>query len=247
MRQGAKCSLLLKHSNGKTETILKSTSMNPKPKVQSSAPPSTSPVERKKRNKGSKKKRLEDPLAYHQRLVVEKGMPPSRLMLKHAAEAPLHPVPAEQTPNGFKCDFCDFSTSLPNGLKIHIGIKHKEHQKPEVLPKESGKSSKETFKCPACLKLFVSEHNLWFHVYGYGGPEEQPNCDGISTVKCHICKHPESSCYRMVDHVRKEHNRTAHILSRENGKNHCFFVNEDEVFCSSVCTGENNIVSLQTC
>ena len=219
----------------------------PEPKVQSYAPPASSPVERKKRNKGSKKKRLDALLAYHQRLVVEKGMPPSRLMLKHAAEAPLHPVPAEQTPNGFKCDFCDFSTSLPNGLKIHIGIKHKEHQKPEVLPKESGKSSKETFKCPACLKLFVSEHNLWFHVYGYGGPEEQPNCVGISTVKCHICKHPESSCYQMVDHVRTEHNRTAHILSRENGKNHCFFVNEDEVFCSSMCTGENNIVSLQTC
>ena len=112
----------------------------------------------------------------------------------HSEGCALHPVPAEQTPNGFKCDFCDFSTSLPNGLKVHIGVKHKEHQKPEVLPKESGKSSKET-----------------------------------------------------LDHVRKEHNRTAHILSRENGKNHCYFVNEDEVFCSSMCTGENNIVSLQTC
>ena len=108
VRQGAKCSLLLKHSNGKIETILKSTSMSAKPKVQSYAPPASSPVERKKRSKGSKKTRLDALLAYHQRLVVEKGMPPSRLMLEHAAQAALHPVQAEQTPNDFKCDFCDF-------------------------------------------------------------------------------------------------------------------------------------------
>ena len=130
VRQGAECSLLLKHSNVRSETILKSISVNPKPRVQSSAPPASSPVERKKRNKGSTKKSLGALLAYHQRLVVEKGMPPSRLMLKHAAEAALHPVQAEQTPNDFKCDFCDFSTSLPNGFEMHIGIKHKEHQKP---------------------------------------------------------------------------------------------------------------------
>ena len=76
VRQGAKCSLLLKHSNGKIETILKSTSMSAKPKVQSYAPPASSPVEKKKRSKGSKKTRLDALLAYHQRLVVEKGMPP---------------------------------------------------------------------------------------------------------------------------------------------------------------------------
>ena len=98
VKQGAKCSLLLKHSNGKIETILKSTLVNPKAKVQSSAPPAPFSVERKKRNKGSKKKRLED---------------------LHAVDAPLHPVLAEQTPNDFKCDFCDFSTSSQNGLKIH--------------------------------------------------------------------------------------------------------------------------------
>ena len=81
VEQGAKCSLLLKNSNGKIETILKCTSVNPKPKVQSSAPPASSPVKRKKRNEGNKKKRLYALLAYHQRLVVEKGMPTSRLML----------------------------------------------------------------------------------------------------------------------------------------------------------------------
>ena len=55
VRQGAKCSLLLKHSNGKIETILKSTSMNPKPKVQSSAPPASSPVKRTRGKKGAKR------------------------------------------------------------------------------------------------------------------------------------------------------------------------------------------------
>ena len=164
-------------------------------------------------------------------------------MLKHASEAALHPVQPEQTANDFECDFCDFSTSLPNGLKIHIGIKHKEHQKPEILSNESGKSSKATFKCLACFKLFISEHNLWYHVYGYGGPEEQPSCVGISTVKCNICKHPGSSCEQMENHVRKEHNRTAYILSRENGKNQCVFVGDDELLCN-LCTGGNNIVSL---
>ena len=251
VRQGAKCSLLLKHSNGKIETILKSTSMSAKPKVQSYAPPASSPVERKKRSKGSKKTRLDALLAYHQRLVVEKGMPPSRLMLKHAAEAPLHPVLAEQTPTDIKCDFCDFKTSSQNGLKIHKGLKHKEHHKHEVPCHNEDiacgkKTPKATFKCPACLKLFVSEHNLWYHLYGYGGPEAQPNCVGMATVRCHICKHPESSCLQMENHVRKEHNRTAHILSRENGKNHSVVIGDDEVLCNSWCTGENNIVTLQT-
>ena len=76
-------------------------------------------------------------------------MPLSKLMLEHAAQATLHPVQAEQSPNDFKCDFCDFSTSLPNGLKMHMSIKHKEHHKPEVLSNESGKLAKSTIKCPA--------------------------------------------------------------------------------------------------
>ena len=109
------------------------------------------------------------------------------------------------------------------------------------------KPSKATFKCPACLKLFDSEHNLWFHLYGYGGPEVQPNCVGMAKVKCHICKHCESSCVQMEDHVWKKHNRTAHNLSRENGKNHHVGPGEDEVLYNSWCTGENNIVKLQTC
>ena len=36
---------------------------------------------KKKKQSRSKKKRLEDLLSYHQHLVVEKGLPPSRLML----------------------------------------------------------------------------------------------------------------------------------------------------------------------
>ena len=100
-------------------------------------------------------------------------------------------------------------------VKIHFGIKHKERQKPEVMCNESKKSynnedmqcnnepSQVTFKCPACLKLFESEHNLWFHLQAYSGPEVQPNCVGIAQVKCHICKSYESSCVEMLDHVCK--------------------------------------------
>ena len=55
-----------------------------------------------------------------------KGMPPSRLMLKLAAEAAPHLVQAEQTLNDFKFDFCDISTSLLYGFRMHIRMKHKE-------------------------------------------------------------------------------------------------------------------------
>ena len=40
----------------------------------------------------------------------------------------------------FKCDFYKTFSSSQNGLKIHLGIKHKEHKKPEVPVYESNKS-----------------------------------------------------------------------------------------------------------
>ena len=64
------------------------------PAARSSSPLTSSPVppdaeekkrKKKKRNKGGKKKKLEAILAYHKRLVVEKGLPPSRLMLNTEA------------------------------------------------------------------------------------------------------------------------------------------------------------------
>ena len=97
VRQGVDCSLLLKHRKGKVITILKcsAVALN-NPAARNSSPLTSSPVpphaeekkrKKKKRNKGGKKKKLEAMLSYHKRLVDEKGLPPSRLMLEHAALA----------------------------------------------------------------------------------------------------------------------------------------------------------------
>ena len=73
-------------------------------------------------------------LAYHQRLVDEKGLPPSRLMEQHAVAPELNPSNPEQISDGKKvhCEQCDFSTNLQRGLKVHIGRAHKLIE-PEVL------------------------------------------------------------------------------------------------------------------
>ena len=73
-------------------------------------------------------------LAYHQRLVDEKGLPPSRLMEQHAVAPELNPSNPEQISDGKKvqCEQCDFSTNSQRGLKVHIGRAHKLIE-PEVL------------------------------------------------------------------------------------------------------------------
>ena len=84
--------------------------------------------EEKEEDLGQKKK-LEKLLAYHHRLVVEKGLPPSRLMEEHAAASP---APTANSTSGkqFKCDQCDFASDSQRGLKVHVGRSHKD---PEVL------------------------------------------------------------------------------------------------------------------
>jgi hypothetical protein len=103
VKQGVECSLLLKHSKGKIITILKSiVSSSPEAKASPFLKPSlTEKPKKKKKNKGNKTKRLESLLSFHQRLVEEKGMPPSKLMEQHAAVARLlssadHPAEKEQ-------------------------------------------------------------------------------------------------------------------------------------------------------
>ena len=86
-------------------------------------------------------------------------------------------------------------------------------------------------KCPSCLKLFEFEHNLWYHIYGYFGPEVPPNCVGMATEKCHICKESESSCLKMVQHVEMKHNRKASVIRRVDGEYHhnVTLVDEDKM------------------
>ena len=76
-RQGAECSLILKHSEGRTTTILNICSQKiHEPKGPGAVPPSSpsSMKAEKKRKKGCKKKCLEAP-------GEGDGLPPSRIML----------------------------------------------------------------------------------------------------------------------------------------------------------------------
>ena len=99
-----------------------------------SLPSSAEESKKRKKRKGSKEKRLKDLLAYHQRLVEEKGLPPSRLMEQHAAAS----ASSNQSPGRkeklVKCDQCDFASDTQRGLKVHMGKSHKKTDT-EVLRK----------------------------------------------------------------------------------------------------------------
>ena len=134
VKRGEECSLLLKHSKGKITVTLQCTT--PTTPSSSTSSPSSSAKKRKK-SKGSKEKRLKALLDYHQRLVVEKGLPPSRLMEQHAAASTTDPSSPAQSSGPkekqFQCDQCDFSSESQRGLKVHVGRSHKN---PEILREE---------------------------------------------------------------------------------------------------------------
>ena len=136
IKQGKECSLMLKHSKGKVTTTLQSTSCLTHLSLSAS---------KKTRKKASKKKRLEGLLAYHQHLVEERGLPPSRLMLQQAAAAPppstSHPSQSpDPNEEQFKCDQCEFFSKSKRGLKVHNGKRHKDLQMPENLREEHEQS-----------------------------------------------------------------------------------------------------------
>ena len=131
VKRGDECSLVLKHSNGRVIATLQcATTTQPTTSVASS--PSLSSSAKRKKKKKKKKQNLEKLLAYHQRLVVEKGLPPSRLMEEHAATSS---DPSAKITGGknFNCDQCDFASVSQRGLKVHVGRSHKD---PEVLRAE---------------------------------------------------------------------------------------------------------------
>ena len=122
VKQGEECSLLLKHSKGRVIATLQCS----KPvKPPSTSLSSSSSAKKNKKKKGDKKKKLEKLLAYHQRLVVERGLPPSRLMEEHAASSPASSMKVTSEKQ-FKCDQCDFGSDSQRGLKVHVGRSHKE-------------------------------------------------------------------------------------------------------------------------
>ena len=168
VKKGVDCSILIKHSRGKITTILTSSkNRNVEAKVPGVA---HSPSEKilKKKNKGGKKKRLEKLLSYHQRLVEEKGLPPSRLMLQHSVPAPSPCPPAQPVQvdisENFDCDQCDYTSKSKQGLRIHTGHKHKEMQMLVTC---------DHFKCVICGMGFNTENCLNDHV----NSEHANECD----------------------------------------------------------------------
>ena len=138
-------------------------------------------VKKKKHSKRNNKKSLEALLSFQKRLVEEKGLPPSRLMLEQAASTSQPSKPTQE--------------SAPEES-------HTEHQKADELVKEptqvqeandkdSGKNKQETkFKCPPCQNIFKSKHTLAIHVYFSQGKGSGSRAD----FKCQLCDDIEGSC-----------------------------------------------------
>ena len=166
VKQGEECSLFLKHSDGRITATLQCTTSSAS---STSTPPAgeLKKKKRKKKSKGNKKRRFEALLAFHQRLVDEKGLPPSRLMKQHAAAS--ESASASQNTElrkPFVCDQCNFSSDSKRGLKVHIG---KAHREPEVLQEDpcqdnsvSADHSKATTHDKKDIKNDKTRHNCWF-------------------------------------------------------------------------------------
>ena len=94
-------------------------------------------MNKKKHVKKTKRstKKLESLLAFQKRLVEEKGLPPSKLMLQHATVNTSSSSPVsepDKVREEFKCGECEFSSKSKRGLKTHITRTHKDTQRPEV-------------------------------------------------------------------------------------------------------------------
>jgi hypothetical protein len=203
VRQGAECSLLLKHSKGRIFTILK-TSEARIPEAKAPAPASTSPAEKKKtkkRNKGSKKKRLEALLSFHQRLVDEEGMPPSKLMMEHglAAAASVPAKKAEQkSSQQFKCDLCEYTNTTQRGVNSHKGHKHKVSPKPEALRDEQAEQSLELSRASGKRE----ESNIITPLANSTLDAEE---DNSKPFKCDVCEFTSEDEGQLNVHMKQIH------------------------------------------
>ena len=197
VKRGEECSLLLKHSKGRVVATLQCA-------TPSLSPTLTSPAKKKKKkkSKGNKKKSLEALLAYHQRLVVEKGLPPSRLMKQHAAaseSASPSPIQSAEVGKPFKCDQCNFSSDSKRGLKVHIGRAHKDQQLPENLLADPGHDSLSSLPCEGGED-------------GSTRSELCPSC-GVEISSSHDCVRLQCECCEEVffdEPTLKTHMKSAH-------------------------------------
>ena len=197
VKQGIECSLLLKHSKGKVITTLKCSSDLKPPKAGgvSNLTPSTQAEEKgrvkKKRrtnNRGGKKRKLASLLAYHQRLVVEKGLPPSRLMLEQAAQTQLSsPVKGTQKPETLRHSELNQSlnSSLATEEREEISSVNADVEEPDVEELERIRCVlEETNRCYFC------EYNApvpWIH------PSKGVNLSGMDIWDHVWSDHPKES------------------------------------------------------
>ena len=237
VKQGKECSLLLKHSKGKVVATLQCTKSNT-PSAQSSSTPLSSSAKRKKK-KGGKQRKLEKLLAYHQRLVVEKGLPPSRLMEEHAAISSTLPTPTDQSTGSkkFKCDQCDFASDSQRGLKVHVGRSHKnpevlrdgEHDQSLDLSFASSKREEISFNADEASKRqeheveeqrekevspFISALSKTLSLWPED--EEKHKCPSWREGRCRNLK-----CLLKVEKESREHDAAGYCDSCEENKNDC--------------------------
>ena len=216
--KGFECSLMLKHSKGRVTTILTSSSLKiPVPRKSKPAPKISAEIITRK--KGLSKKRLEALLSYQKRLVEEKGLPPSRLMLEKAAATPPSTPSAESAEASiFKCDLCYYYTHSKHGLSVHRGAKHKNKQKSEssnpvnVKPVEISSETRKTtaqhgnsktLKCSLCGKTFPNK------------PDFNEHKAALNVIECNLCHSDSyevrfSNCARLMEHWQNDHKETQH-------------------------------------
>ena len=137
VNQGKDCSFFLECKKGKITTLLKVSQLKSFDAKFSKLTPASEPEARIKKKKNSSK-RLKKLLAYHQRLVTEKGFPPSRLMLQHAAAIVTESAnkPDQDESNQEFNDQCDHTFKSMHGLIVLKDRIHKENQLPEILSED---------------------------------------------------------------------------------------------------------------
>ena len=108
VKQSRECSLLFEYKNGNVTTTLKVCKVL---KSEARAPTTDSKSLAEITKKKKVEKKLSKLLAYHKRLVDEKGLSPSNLLLQHSAESSSSSPPAkkarQEDHSAFKCDFCE--------------------------------------------------------------------------------------------------------------------------------------------
>ena len=206
-KQGIVCSLTLTHSKGKVTTIFKLVT----PDARQSLPVASLPQaeaekkqqRRRKKRKSAGKKRLESLLSFQERLVRERGLPPSRLMLQHGVgKEPISQnkqPPQQAKPNlptrpassykdrWFKCDLCEFYSRAKEGVSAHWEKAHnplsttckhceKSFPSPAVLKVHNDAATVYCFLCDRCMNDECDPEQLLYCIENLHGLKNLQDC-----------------------------------------------------------------------